>query len=233
MTSDSYNPNDPLFLVSESIDDMLSPETERALRVSLDASDQLQAEAVQLKRVAQIITRFAARKPTLDWDAHAEKILARIADQCSDDSLDEVDQTLVAWGQRDIDDATPDLATTVLKRAHAQTNRNADPNRSGHNDRSDRNDRGSRYKIFHIPWLAKVAIPLAVAAAIVLAVIPSVWNQPTMAPICVVNIHPQHKAVTDSKAIKPRSDVRFVRIASVLNEPRPTDTIGLLSVGAG
>ena len=155
MNEAPFNPDDIDFLASRDLDGDLTAEERRRLGDALDASESLRAKADAMRRVSDLVRRWAAAPVEIDWDAHTELIDGRC--QADDDAQDrpEVDGILKRWA-RDVVAHDDEQFTADVMRRIGQTASTA-RTRSGR------------------PWMIRIAVPLAAAAVLAMALIGGSW----------------------------------------------------------
>lgn len=99
MSDSEYNPHDPLFLLSRSIDGDLTPAEQEQLEAALAASAELRAEAEQLRTVCRLIQAWGARAPGVDAEDLGDEVTAHLAESAEDAELAGVDQLLQRWSR--------------------------------------------------------------------------------------------------------------------------------------
>lgn len=214
MIDETYNPNDPEFLASRALNEQLTDKERALLDRALAESPELRAEVQRLGGVSDLIARWAAASPEIDWETHAKLIDADVVSESELEAagLEAVDRLVGTWGSRRVELNEEAFTASVLDRIA--------PEESTHSRSFSR-------------MVFRVGAPLAAAAVIVLAV--SLQFFPTGAPgaLSVVSIGPivgsnEDAPVSDdapqmvvsfaraetpeSVASTPRSSFRFVSI---------------------
>jgi hypothetical protein len=143
-----FNPDDPLFRVSRAIDDDLPEGDRRGLHDVLEASPNLRTEAADLRKVDELVRRWAASEVDMDWERFTESVLAMSVSDAEAAQLEQVDALVRRWGE-----ARPQLDWTaftgdVLAEIDSRRQRDASS----------------------IRLLLQIGLPLAAAAAVVFAV---------------------------------------------------------------
>lgn len=165
MIDETYNPNDPLFLVSRGLDRDLSDGERGRLNDALNASPTLREEAKRLEAVDRLVKQWGREGVEIDWRHHADLVVASPQTDADDATLRKIDELIAAWGRRQpvLDEKA--FADAVLSRIT--------PNRR---------------KTLPMQWVLRIGAPLAAAAAIALAVTASLWFTPAPVPVVLVSI---------------------------------------------
>ncbi len=163
MSETGYNPDDPAFLLSRSLDEELSGDQRERLERALAASESLQAEAEQLRAVDRLVKAWAAKPIELDWDHHAALACAQPESEEDSEDLCKVDRLLDRWGARSAPVDAEEFTAAVLARV-----------------RGSRGRRSRRGLIF------RLGAPLAAAAAIGVVLTGRSWLAPPAKPVCQV-----------------------------------------------
>ncbi len=146
MSEQSYNLDDPAFLISRSFDEPLSEEERRRLEKLLAESESLRSEADQLRAVDRLIMRWGGRPVELDWEPHAALVEASLDDVGDEPGLRKVDDLLERWGRQGEEVDPQRFAKAVMARIEASRPRST-----------------GRSLIF------RIGAPVAAAAAVALA----------------------------------------------------------------
>lgn len=147
MSETEYNPDDPAFLLSRSLDEVLPAGEQRRLDEALASSKSLQSEAQQLRAVDRMLKRWGRTQVELDWDHQAALVRARAESDGDSEELRKVDRLLERWGGQSVSFDAERFTTAVMARVgRART-------------------RPSRYGL-----IFRVGAPLAAAAVVVFAV---------------------------------------------------------------
>ncbi len=162
MDDRTYNPDDPLFLVSRSLDGELSADERRRLDELLAESPSLGEEARQIQSTDAAIRQWGRTRVELDWEHHA-KLIQGVLAESSDSGLGGVDRLLTDWSRSQPDFDEEALAQSVLARIAP-----------------------ARRQPGIVRWTLRIGAPLAAAAAVVFALTASFWSTP--APVVVVSI---------------------------------------------
>jgi hypothetical protein len=165
MIDETYNPNDPLFLVSRGLDRDLSDGEQGRLNDALNASRTLREDAKRLEAVDRLVKQWGRGGVEIDWRRHADLVVASPQTDADDATLKKIDELIAAWGRRQpvLDERA--FADAVLSRIT--------PNRR---------------KTLPMQWVLRIGAPLAAAAAIAMAVTVSLWFTPAPVPVVVVSI---------------------------------------------
>lgn len=173
MTATPYNPDDPLFLESRSLDGDLSDQEREALERTLKASPELRAEALKLAAVDRLVRDWGKARPDLDWSSFTESVNACLLTEAESAAIARVDQLVARWAA-----STPDLdadafTENVLRRLE---------------------NKSSKSQSNRLRPVLRIGMPLAAAAVIVLAVMNDLWRPgATSSPesaVVVVNVGP-------------------------------------------
>jgi len=162
---ESYNPNDPGFLLSRRIDRDLSPDDGERLEACLRASPQLRRNAEQLEAVSRLVARWAQRRADIDADVLAKLTHAQTASHAADADLARVDRLLHRWGADPGTADEVDLTARVLDQI-----------------RSRRLAAPVRRLVF------RLGVPLAAAAAVAIAVVGTMWFPARPQAVCQVTL---------------------------------------------
>jgi len=186
MMSDSeYNPHDPLFLLSQSIDGELTPAQRQELDSALAASAELRAEAEQLRTLCDLIQMWGTQDHGLDTENLGDEVTAHLSEveEAESAELAGIDDLLRRWSE-----AAPEVD---WERFHGAVMERIAPARRA------------------VPiWgrVLRLGTPLAAAAAIALAYLGYLrpWDtEVPRTPAVVVQVGPQVEAL----ARVPQEDV--------------------------
>ena len=209
MTGDAYNPNDPAFLISRSLDNDLSEAERRRLDEALGQSESLRSEASKFEAVDRLVQRWGRRSVELDWRSHAALTQASAAEGKGETGSRKIDDLLRRWGARSDEVEAVDLTVGVLAKIRGERRR-ATPQR----------------------YLLRIGLPLAAAAAIILTVTTTTWFAPPPQPICRVAIGPSSRTTT---RVAPEAGsgivVSFVRSTEALAASPTAPSIGFATIG--
>ena len=204
---EKINWNDPLFLVSRSIDGDLSAEEQVRLDEALAASAELGLEAEKLRRVAGLVESRRTTSAQIDWETHGQLVMAQIAED--EWELAGIDSVLQQWGARAPQYDERDLARNVMARIAPARQRG----RSA--------------------WQAalRLGAPLAAAAAVALAVT-ATWFAPatktSMMAVTIVQIGPPD----DFMSGESNSIVSFAKPAANPVEASESLSFGYMTLGS-
>jgi hypothetical protein len=165
LDEDSYNPNDPAFLLSRSLDEELTAEEQERLDAALAESASLRAEAEQLGAVKRLIRRWGSEPPSLDSETHAALIIAQAATGDDADMLEKIDRLIDRWGSAEPEFDADRFTAAVMGLV----------------------SRGSGSKKRQA-WVFRLGTPLAAAAAIAIVVISSVWWAAQREVVCRIEV---------------------------------------------
>lgn len=162
MSDAPYNPSEPLFLLSRSVDERLTEDEQRRLNEALNASAALRQEAEAMRKVAGLIGRWSKEPVELDWRHHAALIASR-TDADDEDELGRMDALLQRWGARmpayDADTLTARVMAGIQSRAPRRTRSSL---------------------------IFRLAAPLSAAAAIALVVTGLRWFQADVRSVAII-----------------------------------------------
>lgn len=164
MSEPTYNPDDPAFLASRSLDEDLPESEQRRLDHSLSVSDSLRREAEQLRVVDQLVKRSGAEEVDIDWDAYADLVVANALAGQDEEGDGKLDDLLERWGSRQPEADSEAFTAAVMARIEPKRRR-LRPN-----------------------LIYRIGAPLAAAAAVALAVTASFWVRSLHAPVSEVVI---------------------------------------------
>jgi len=190
MSETPYNPNDPAFLLSRSLDDELTDDERRRLDEALASSPSLQAEAEKLRALDRLIKHWGAQQAALDLDHHAALIIAQTAGDDDADKLKKVDQLIERWASKNVLFDADRFTAVVMDRVAQELDREM---RRG--------------------WIFRLGAPLAAAAAVVFAVIGGAWWGSKPEAVCRVEFGPRVAMVTapTDMTVTPSAMVSFGR----------------------
>ena len=181
----SYNPNDSAFLLSRSLDEELTEEEQQRLDEALAQSASLRADAERLRVLDRLVKRWGARRAALDFEGHAALILAQATAGDDADALERVDQLIARWGSTEVAFDADRFTSAVMNRVALESG-------------------WEKQRV----WIFRLGAPLAAAAAIVLAVIGSVWWGAQREAVCRIEFDRRVAMVDASTDVaEPRSAV--------------------------
>lgn len=151
MSSEFVDHLDPLFLVSRQLDGDLTEAEVRALAAALADSPELRLEAARMTAVYGMVGRWAEPLPNFDEAEFSHRVLSIVRAEAADPQLARVDAVLRRWSQPVAFDERAFVAN-VVKQLHAEKSR-------------------SRLRLVY-----RVGAPLAMAAAVAIAVTASFWH---------------------------------------------------------
>ena len=163
MSEERFNPNDPAFLASRSLDERLSPGEQAVLDEALASSESLRAEVGKLGALKQLIQGWGADDVEVDCENYQTLIHARAHSEEYSEDLDKVDQLLSRWGRKDPCLDADVFTASVMARIHRIEG-----------------GRWSRRLI------VRVGVPLAAAAALLFVLTGGPWLLPAGRPVCRV-----------------------------------------------
>lgn len=207
MQDETYNADDPGFLLSRSLDEDLSARERRRLEELLAESEALRNEARDLRAVDRLVKRWGTESAELDWDYHAALIKGRAADTDDAEGLRELDGLLRLWRRpaASLDDER--FVEGVMSRI------------------APRGSRSSPYGL-----ILRLGRPLAAAAALVFALTAGFWFLLPRERILEVQIGPTVSLRTASDA----GSTVLVSFARVPTDPTAAQEAGIAfgAVGA-
>jgi hypothetical protein len=209
MTGDAYNPDDPAFLISRSLDDDLPEAERRRLDEALAQSESLRSEATKFEAVDRLVQRWGRRSVELDWRSHAALTQAGAAEGTGETGSRKIDDLLRRWGGRSDEVEAVDLTVGVLAKI-----------------------RGERRLATPLRYLLRIGLPLAAAAAIILTVTTTTWFAPAPQPICRIAIGPSSRT---TMGVAPEAAsavvVSFARSTEALAASPTAPSIGFMTIG--
>ncbi|MGD2108753.1 MAG: hypothetical protein PVI86_05115 [Phycisphaerae bacterium] len=147
MSETPYNPDDPAFLLSRSLDEELSAAERARLDQAMGSSASLRGQADRLRRLDGWLKRWGEYPVELDWKHHAALTRSRVESDADAEQLEEVDGLLERWANRDVSIDEASFTAAVMAGVH-----------------KERRTRSWHGVVF------RLGVPLAAAAAVVLAV---------------------------------------------------------------
>lgn len=204
MNDESTNPKDPSFLLSRRLDGDLTDKERRQLDEALKSSESLRAEEASIKKLNALLRRWSSAPVELDWEAHAALINGRC--EAADTSQDEsdLDGILERWGRDGIDFDEKNFATDVMRRV------------------GDGRDVGTPSRN---PWVFRIGVPLAAAAALAFALLGGPWMSGKPNPQIAENLPTKIAPVGVIPFDAPVCIVQFARAA-------PSGPVDVLPRGA-
>ncbi len=175
MSDVPYNPDDPTFLLSRSLDEELTKTEQQKLDHALASSEAFRTEADRLRHLNQLINRWGAKPVALDWEHHAALTEAQLIGTGDADKLVKVDQLLGQWASQTVSIDEEAFTTAVLARVRAEQKTK--------------------------PWhqvIFRLGVPLAAAAAVAFAVTAILWHRPDSRSALTIEIGPPLVMVTPS-----------------------------------
>ncbi len=164
MSESTYNPNDPAFLASRSLDETLDDADQERLRDVRSADASVETEARQLAAVDALVRKWSESDAYGTPDAFVESVLGRIVDE-HDEKNHALDQRIRDWAGN-----VPQVdARAFVNGVRRRMER-------GHGQRRRR------------PMLFRLGVPLAAAASIALALSAGLWFRSARRPLVEVSI---------------------------------------------
>ncbi|HNQ24119.1 MAG TPA: hypothetical protein PKK06_13615 [Phycisphaerae bacterium] len=209
MKEPQHNPNDPLFLLSCSLDGELTPQEQQRLAEALARSPQLRAEGEQLGRVDHLVRAWGECDTNVDADALTAEVRAFLADEAAEagdqtvqKESSRVDQLLHRWAAPQVAFDEARFAAGVLRRLVQE----------------------QRLRMVR-RWVIRLGTPLAAAAVIALAFIsrvgPVAVPEPAPGPRAVVHVQVGPQALAGGAASPAVCQVRFAREAATADSLTP------------
>ncbi len=203
MSEALYNPDDPAFLISRTLDENLSEQERRRVDDALAESEALRIEERQLRAVDRLVKSWSSRTAQIDWDVHAALICDLAADENGADALRAVDHLLKRWGERSVAFDEQRFAEAVMERVRRDA--------SGDIVRGAEAGRTSRRG-----WIIRLRAPLAAAAVVVFSLTTAFWfasGGSNLEPVCEVVVGPRLAMAAPSPAdgLVSRAVVSFAR----------------------
>jgi len=211
MTDCRYNPDDPEFLASRSLDEDLSESDRKRLREALEASEALRREAEKLRTLDKLVKRWGGEEVELDWNAHAELAVAKAMAERDEETGGKLDHLLQCWGDKRVEIDEEAFTQAVMARVRPQKTRQ--PRRN---------------------LVFRLRAPLAAAAALAIAVTAAYWARSLPSPRVLVSIGHKAPMVGSSPAPTRPSIVSFSREPIEMLASR-TERVGIsfMDIGAG
>ncbi len=208
MTHESYNPGDPLFLVSRDIDGDLSKDESDRLEDAFRSSESFRMQADRLRRVDRVVRQWGSEGVEIDWKHHAALITELTRAERDEDDLTRVDGLLAEWAQRKPVLDPRDFAQGVLERINPRRNAPAG-------------------------WTWRIGAPLAAAAAIALTVTASLWFGPHSSSVAIVSIGRVESNHVLKRGVEPRVIVSFARpTTDTQASANDAPDIGYMTIGS-
>ncbi|MGB2985545.1 MAG: hypothetical protein WBE26_06650 [Phycisphaerae bacterium] len=182
MNETPYNPDDPAFLASRSLDEDLPECERRRLDEASASSESLRSEAQQLRAVDHLVKRWGAQPVELDWDHHAALIRVQAVSEDDAEELRKVDHLLQRW--RSLTVPLDEGRFTAAVMASVESHR----------------ARASRYGL-----IFRLGAPLAAAAAIAFALTTGMWFTSPQKQVCRVVLGPSLSTVGLSQGVSGAS----------------------------
>ena len=212
MTEKPYNPDDPQFLFSQSLDEKLSESQRRQLEKGMAESASVSADAEKLRAVDDLVKRWGRDECVVEGERLVESVLANIAASAERENVDELDHLLERWGNQNIEIDWPRFTEEVMSKVTSARRRS------------------STHRL-----VFRLAAPLAAAAVLAFAVTATLWLSSTSGPVTVVRIGPRSSTHLASAATSrlARVTVVFGRAAIVPDVRQPVGArISYVSVGS-
>lgn len=209
MSEAPYNPGDARLLLSRALDGDLTPEEQRQLEGLLAGSEELRAENAELGAVNALVRQWGSLTPEIGWNSHERVLHERLASEARDTEGGRLDDLLSRWRWRrpELDwDRHAEKVLAELRKAQSRS--------------------------LWTRRVIRIGAPLAMAAALVMAVTIRFWAPPGPTPVCVVEL--------DVGGLGRGASTRFA-LGSVVEFDRdvtgPAETsapvVSFISLGAG
>lgn len=197
MTDDTYNPQDPAFLASRSLDEVLSDADAERLQAWLQASPQAERMFEEWRTVDAAVKQRCGDVVEVDETAFVESVLGRIAEQ-HDHTDEALDAALRTWrdDRVELDDAA--YVDKVRSRLGARDNRTA-----------------------YRPFLHSIRRPLAAAAVVALILTGGWWLAFSSRPVVEVSF--ERMAAHTNTSIRETAHARTDRVV-IFDRTTPTPT---------
>jgi hypothetical protein len=164
MNDEPYNPDDPAFLLSRSLDERLSDDEQRRLDEALASSPSLRRDAEELRALDRLVRRWRREQVALDWDNHARLVAGEASLEPDAAALQKVDAWIQRWGADVVPFNEERFTASVMKKVAREPGRKR------------------RGLIF------RLGAPLAAAAAVGFALTIGLWRPVPAEPVSVVRI---------------------------------------------
>ncbi len=192
MTDTPYNPDDPAFLASRSLDEELSAAERQRLDDAMAASQSLRGEAEGLRAIDGLVKKWGQAEVEPDWAAYAKLIEAKAFAEPDVERDHKLDELLEGWADdRAVIDEKAFTAAVMVK-VQAQSRR-----------------------VWPRGLIFRLGTPLAAAAAVALVVTATLMYRSSPAPHVEVLIRSR------LSAIESPSETTRVAIVSFRREPVP------------
>lgn len=162
MSDEGYNPDDPLFALSRSLDEELPEDMRQKMEEALAASEALRSEAESLRATDRLVKRWASPPAELDWGRHAALIEAQATGDDGEEA-NKLDRLLERWGRTVPSHDEGSFTAAVMAKV-----------------------RSERRRAVRSSLLFRLGAPLAAAAAVAIAITGSLWLMPSGEPIAYV-----------------------------------------------
>lgn len=209
MSETPYNPDDPAFLASRSLDEELSASDRRRLDEALAASESLRAEVEGLRAVAGLVKRWRTGEVSLDWAAHGRLIEARALAGPQGEHDHKLDELLVQWADHRVEIDEGAFTAAVMARVSPRPRR-----------------------VWRRNLVLRLGAPLAAAAAVAIVVLGTLrfWASP--GPRVEVSIGPRAIVVDSATGGTRVALVSFRREPGPGYRPEPTSPgMSFMAVG--
>ncbi len=203
------NADNLLFLVSRELDgDEFSLAEREELARALEESDDLRHAAEQIRLVDRLVRRWGQSKPEVDAEAMLAQSVGRVLPDAPQTDEEEIDRLIGRWAATRIKTDESRYTAAVMRRVRAAAPRTAIR-----------------------PWLFRLGVPLAAAAAVGFAVMGHLWPTATPTPTSTVVIARQVRSI-DADATPARvALVSFARQSVGSIDAGAPAAVGMLSLG--
>ncbi len=207
----TYNPDDPAFLLSRSLDEELTEDEQRRLDEAMASSPPARQEAEKLRALDRLIRRWGAEKVALDWENQRHLIVAEASSEDDAEGLGKVDALIERWGAEVVPFDEDRFTASVMKQVASEPGRK---------------------------WrglILRLGAPLAAAAAIALVVTIGIDRPASRNPISVIEFG-SRLAMADPRTTPigaPTAIVSFGRLPVEVGEVHADEAVmGFGAVGS-
>ncbi len=209
MSETPYNPDDPAFLASRSLDEELSASERQRLDEALAASESLRAEVEELRAIDGLVKRWSAGEVSLDWAAHSRLIEAKALAGPEGEHDRKLDDLLTQWADHRVEIDEGAFTAAVMARVSRRPRR-----------------------VWRRSLVFRLGTPLAAAAAVAIVVVGTLRFLPSRGPSVEVSIGPRAIAVDSATGGTRVALVSFRREPAPGYQPEPTSPrMSFMAVG--
>ncbi len=209
MSETPYDPDDPAFLASRSLDEELSASDRQRLDETLAASESLRAEVEELRAVDGLVKRWRTGEVGLDWAAHRRLIEAKALAGPQGEHDRKLDQLLAQWADHRVEIDDEAFTAAVMARVSPRPR-----------------------PLWRRNLVFRLGTPLAAAAAVAIVVLGTLrfWSSP--GPHVEICIGPRPIAVDSATGVTRVAIVSFRREPGPGYRPEPTSPrMSFMAVG--